>query len=42
VVDGKASVTLAASIFHFGKTGIPDTKAYLKSKDLSVRASQKA
>lgn len=36
VVKGKASAVLAASIFHFGEISIPEAKAYLKSKGISV------
>jgi imidazole glycerol-phosphate synthase subunit HisF len=36
VVTGKASAVLAASIFHFGEISIPEAKAYLKSRGISV------
>ena len=36
VVRGKASAVLAASIFHFGEIGIPEARAYLKSKGINV------
>jgi imidazole glycerol phosphate synthase subunit HisF len=29
---------LAASIFHFGEISIPEAKAFLKSKGISVRS----
>ncbi|PCJ59187.1 MAG: imidazole glycerol phosphate synthase subunit HisF [Planctomycetota bacterium] len=34
---GKASATLAASIFHFGTYTIQEAKEYLKSRDIPVR-----
>ncbi len=34
---GKADACLAASIFHFGEFTIPETKAFLRSKGISVR-----
>ena len=34
---GKASATLAASVFHFGEIDIPVLKEYLKSKEIAVR-----
>ncbi len=36
-VKADASAALAASIFHYGETGIKDVKKYLKSKGLHVR-----
>ncbi|MDR1516554.1 MAG: imidazole glycerol phosphate synthase subunit HisF [Dysgonamonadaceae bacterium] len=33
----KASAALAASIFHFGEIPIPQLKAYLKTKNISIR-----
>jgi cyclase len=38
VVIAKASAVLAASIFHFGEISIPEAKAFLKSKGISVRS----
>ncbi|MBX7094951.1 MAG: imidazole glycerol phosphate synthase subunit HisF [Flavobacteriales bacterium] len=35
--NGKADAALAASIFHFGEIPVPELKAYLKSKHISVR-----
>lgn len=35
---GKADACLAASIFHFGEFTIPETKAFLRSKGIPVRA----
>lgn len=35
--QGKASVLLAASVFHFGEIKIPELKAYLKRRGLEVR-----
>jgi len=35
--EGKASVLLAASVFHFGEISISDLKAYLKEKGVAVR-----
>ncbi len=35
--EGRASVLLAASVFHFGEIKIPELKAYLKEKGLEVR-----
>lgn len=37
VIDGKASAVLAASIFHFGKFSIQETKQYLQSQNIPVR-----
>jgi cyclase len=37
VTEGKAAAVLAASIFHFGEIRIPEAKAYLKSKGISVK-----
>ncbi len=34
---GKADAALAASIFHFKEIGIPELKAFLKSKKIAVR-----
>ena len=34
---GKADAVLAASLFHFGEISIPDLKAYLSQKGISVR-----
>ncbi len=34
---GKADACLAASIFHFGKYTIPETKAFLRAKGIPVR-----
>ena len=34
---GKADACLAASIFHFGEFTIPETKAFFRSKGISVR-----
>jgi len=36
-VEGRASVLLAASVFHFGEIAIPELKDYLKSRGVSVR-----
>lgn len=36
-VEGKADAALAASIFHYKETSIPEVKAYLKSKGVNVR-----
>lgn len=38
VTEGKASAVLAASIFHFGEITIPEAKAYLKSRGISVKS----
>jgi len=35
--EGKASVLLAASVFHFGEVKIPELKAYLKRRGVKVR-----
>ncbi len=35
--EGKADAALAASIFHYKEIGIPELKAYLKSKHIEVR-----
>jgi cyclase len=35
--EGKASILLAASVFHFGEIGIPELKAYLSKRGISVR-----
>jgi len=35
--NGKADAALAASIFHYKEIGIPELKAYLKSKGVEVR-----
>jgi cyclase len=35
--EGKADAALAASIFHFGKYTINDTKDYLRKKGVSIR-----
>lgn len=35
--EGKASVLLAASVFHFGEIKIRELKAYLREKGVSVR-----
>ena len=37
LVDGKADAALAASIFHFKKYSIRETKEFLKEKGVSVR-----
>ena len=37
IVKGKASAVLAASIFHFKEFTIPETKAFLQSKGVTVR-----
>lgn len=34
---GKADAALAASIFHFKEIGIPELKAFLKSKKIAIR-----
>ena len=34
---GKASAVLAASIFHYGKYSVKDSKHYLDSKGIRVR-----
>lgn len=34
---GKSDAALAASIFHFKEIGVPELKAYLKSKNLEIR-----
>ena len=34
---GKADAVLAASIFHFGTYTVPQAKAYLKDRGISVR-----
>jgi cyclase len=36
-IRGKADAALAASVFHFGETGIPALKAYLLSEGVNVR-----
>lgn len=35
--EGKADAVLAASLFHFGEIPIPELKAYLRDKGISVR-----
>ena len=35
--EAGADAALAASIFHYNEYSIPDTKAYLASKGVSVR-----
>ena len=35
--EGRASVLLAASVFHFGTILIPDLKAYLKERGVAVK-----
>lgn len=35
--EGKADAVLAASLFHFGEIRIPDLKAYLAKRGISVR-----
>ena len=35
--EGKASVLLAASVFHFGEIKIPELKAYLAKRGINVR-----
>jgi cyclase len=35
--EGKASILLAASVFHFGEIKIPELKDYLEDKGLKVR-----
>ena len=37
IVEGKADAVLAASIFHFKEFTIPETKQYLKSRNIPVR-----
>ncbi len=37
LISGKADAVLAASIFHYGKYTIQETKAYLAKKDIPVR-----
>ena len=37
IKTGGASAVLAASIFHYGKYTIEETKEYLKSKNIPVR-----
>ena len=37
ILEGKADAVLAASIFHFGEHTIPEAKAYLKSRGITVR-----
>lgn len=39
LTDGHASAALAASIFHFGKYSIPETKRYLAERGVPVRMS---
>ena len=36
---GEADAVLAASLFHFGEITIPELKAYLQKKDITVRKS---
>ena len=36
-VEGKASAALAASIFHFGRHSIAETKRFLRDRGISVR-----
>ncbi|NJN18925.1 MAG: imidazole glycerol phosphate synthase subunit HisF [Oscillochloris sp.] len=38
VVDGGADAVLAASIFHFGEYSIEDVKAYLRAREVPIRA----
>ncbi len=40
IKDGKASAVLAASIFHFGETTIPEAKQYLRAHGIPVRIEQ--
>lgn len=35
-VEAGATILLAASVFHFGTIGIPDLKAYLKTRGIAV------
>lgn len=35
--EGRADAVLAASIFHFGEFTIPETKKFLKDKDINIR-----
>jgi len=37
IVDGGAEAVLAASLFHYNEIAIPDLKAYLKGRGISVR-----
>ncbi len=37
LTDGKADAALAASLFHFHEIDIPDLKAYLRERGISVR-----
>ncbi len=37
LTDGKADAALAASLFHFHEIDIPDLKAYLRERGVSVR-----
>ena len=35
--DGKADAVLAASLFHFNELPIPELKAYLNARGVTVR-----
>jgi cyclase len=37
LINGKADAVLAASIFHYGKYSIKETKEYLASREIAVR-----
>ena len=37
IQEGKVDAVLAASIFHFGEYSIPEAKAYMREKGISVR-----
>jgi len=37
LLDGRADAVLAASIFHFGEFTVPETKAFLASRNIPVR-----
>lgn len=41
-VDGKADAALAASVFHYGKLSIAETKRYLRGRGLPVRLEDDA
>lgn len=37
IIEGKADAVLAASIFHFGEYTVPEAKAYLAARGITVR-----
>ncbi len=39
ITAGRASAVLAASVFHFGQITIPEARAYLQEKGVSVKSA---